>query len=755
MTSVASHAPPAVDEGNPPSGLALLRRLLAPTPGRFGNTLRLVVLVLASVTISEVFRMPEAAVSAYIVLFVSKGEAASTIAGAAIAGMAILVALLITIVVFMVSLAEPALRIPLVALTTFVAMFLSRTSPLGPVFFAAGFIIAYGLTLGDEVFQLSLAPQFASNTASALAVPELAFIPPEEALLRFVLWLAAVVGMPICLVIAANLAAGRDPGLIWRASLAERFTAAADFCMGAAGAELALATLARQGTAGLAKLAHLAGVLHRDPRRAANAAVLTREAGRLGLVLLAWARLPDAAGQQTYLAPFGQTCRDAARAVRDGGPPPALPALQAGTTPIGAARPLAVELRHILQAIAATLGGVPPITTTAHPAAPKAAPKAAPEAAGAARHLLAPDAFTNPAYARFAFNVTLAVMLCYIGESLANWPGIHTCIITCFFVSLDTVGETVHKSTLRITGCLIGGALGIATILLLMPAMTDLGDLLLVIGAVTWLSAWVATGSERISYAGWQIAIAFYLAVLQGYGPTLDMETARDRIAGILIGDVVVFVIFTTIWPVSVATAVRRDLAAALDQLAGLMNPAALQTPGPHGTAASAADAGAGFAQSIEQASELMVNDPYEPLHVRNPAAPGAITAGVLERVQALMVPVSVILTLGEDQAWNSVEGPARAAVLDYHRTMSEWLRRAADWVRTGTGAGDVIAALPKPPGASTLVTGSPEARTHGAERAAWYTVLHQDIRAILQDVAPPSFAERPSQPYEAEFAPS
>ena len=747
MTRVASHALPAVDEGNPPGGLALLRRLLAPTPGRFGDTLRLVVLVLASVTISEVFRMPEAALSAFIVMFVSKDEAASTIAGAAIAGIAVLMALLITVAVFMVSLGKPALRVPLVALMTFVAMFLARSSPLRPVFLAAGFIIAYGLTLGDEVLQLSLAPQFASNAADGPALPELAFIPPEEALLRFLLWLAAVVAMPICLVIAANLAAGRDPGLIWRTSLAERFTAAADFCAGATGAHNALATLARRGTAGLAKLAHLAGVLHRDPRRAANAAVLTREAGQLGLTLLAWARLPDAEAQQAYLAPFSQTCRDAARAVRDGGPPPALPALQADTTPIGAARPLAVELRHILQAITGTLGGTPTIPTTAKPAAPKAA--------GVARHLLAPDAFTNPVYARFAFKVTLAVMLCYIGESLANWPGIHTCIITCFFVSLDTVGETVHKATLRITGCLIGGALGIATILLLMPAMTDLGDLLLVIAAVTWLSGWVATGSERISYGGPQIALAFYLTVLQGYGPTLDMETARDRIVGILIGNVVVFVIFTTIWPVSVATAVRQGLATALDQLAGLMNPAALQTPVPPGTGASAADAGAGFAQCIEQANALLVNDPYEPLHIRDPAAPGAITAGVLARVQALMVPVSVILTLGDDKAWSNVDGPPRAAVLEYHQAMSAWLRRAADWVRSGTGAGDVIAALPRPPSAGTLAAGSPEARTHGAERAAWYAALHQDIGAILQDVAPPSLATRTRQPHESEFVPS
>jgi len=91
-----------------------------------------------------------------------------------------------------------------------------------------------------------------------------------------------------------------------------------------------------------------------------------------------------------------------------------------------------------------------------------------------------------------------------------------------------------------------------------MPRMTDLGDLFLLLAPVTLLAAWVGYGSERISYAGWQIGLAFYLVVLQGYGPTIDMYTARDRTIGILFGNIVVFAIFTTIWPVSVANLCAR-----------------------------------------------------------------------------------------------------------------------------------------------------------------------------------------------------
>ena len=70
---------------------------------------------------------------------------------AVVACVAVLFAVFATIVVFMASLSEPGLRVPLIALATFGALFFSRISPLGPAAFAAGFILAYGLTIGDQV----------------------------------------------------------------------------------------------------------------------------------------------------------------------------------------------------------------------------------------------------------------------------------------------------------------------------------------------------------------------------------------------------------------------------------------------------------------------------------------------------------------------------------------------------------------------------------------------------------------------------
>src|SRR5215472_5531872 len=254
--------PPDVDEGDARDLAAHLGRELRPTPGRLGDSVRIVIVVLSTVAIGETFRIPDIATSAYIVLFLSHREAVSTILTALISGISVVLAIFATIAVFMLSLSEPALRIPLMAIVTFTAMFLARATTLGPVFFAAGFIIAYGLTLGDEVLGLALQPATGGN-APQFELPEIAFVPPEEALVRFLLWLSLAIVVPVGLVIAANLLTGRDPAVLLRRALAERLAASAGFCAGEREAERALEAQALEGTAGLRKLRDLAGLLDR------------------------------------------------------------------------------------------------------------------------------------------------------------------------------------------------------------------------------------------------------------------------------------------------------------------------------------------------------------------------------------------------------------------------------------------------------------------------------------------------------------
>ena len=73
--------------------------------------------------------------------------------------------------------------------------------------------------------------------------------------------------------------------------------------------------------------------------------------------------------------------------------------------------------------------------------------------------------------------------------------------------------------------------------------------LIVLVAAVSAIAGWIATGSERISYAGFQIAFAFFLSMFQGYAPDTDLDKIRDRVVGILIGLAVTTVIFHYIWP--------------------------------------------------------------------------------------------------------------------------------------------------------------------------------------------------------------
>jgi multidrug resistance protein MdtO len=199
-----------------------------------------------------------------------------------------------------------------------------------------------------------------------------------------------------------------------------------------------------------------------------------------------------------------------------------------------------------------------------------------PDSAEAAEHrskptgLFKPDAFTNPAHVHFALKVTFAAMFCYLVYQGIDWSGIHTAFITCTFIALESTGATLHKGVLRMGGCIIGGALALLTIVFLMPHMVTIASLVVVVACASAIAGWVATGNEMISYAGLQIAFAFFYSVFQGYAPDTDLDNVRNRVVGILFGLIVTGLVFAYIWPEHTIDRFRDALRAALRQLARL-----------------------------------------------------------------------------------------------------------------------------------------------------------------------------------------
>src|SRR5467141_531987 len=187
------------------------------------------------------------------------------------------------------------------------------------------------------------------------------------------------------------------------------------------------------------------------------------------------------------------------------------------------------------------------------------------------KSLFVPDAFTNPAHVHFALKVTFAAMFCYIVYEAIDWSGIHTALITCTFIALESTEATLYKGTLRIVGCVIGGVFALVSIVFLMPHMETIASLVVLVACAAAIAGWVATGSERISYAGLQIAFAFFYSVFQGYAPDTDLDNVRNRVIGILFGLIVTGLVFRYIWPEHTIDRLRAALRQALQQLARLL----------------------------------------------------------------------------------------------------------------------------------------------------------------------------------------
>jgi len=123
---------------------------------------------------------------------------------------------------------------------------------------------------------------------------------------------------------------------------------------------------------------------------------------------------------------------------------------------------------------------------------------------------------------------------------------------------------------LRLVGAIIGGLIGLGTILWVMPNIDSLAPFLVVVAICTGLAAWIAVGSARTSYAGIQMGMAFALCVLNDPKPTTDLEPARDRVLGVLLGIGVWAFVSGLTGSVLAGAAMRRSLAATLRSLAGM-----------------------------------------------------------------------------------------------------------------------------------------------------------------------------------------
>ncbi|SCW39441.1 FUSC family protein [Ancylobacter rudongensis] len=585
---------------------------LQPAPGRFAMTWRIALLCALVCGTAMLYKVPESAISCYLIIFLMRPNGAENVGQAL--GLIVLISLIVLLIAPIIQLTaeQPLLRIAVIAASSFAFLYLSSASQLGEIGAIIALVIAFVLTLVDQV-------------------------PAGEIVTRGLLYAWQMAVMPMVMLAIFSMVLGTSPHRLLRETLVERLEAAALALSGRG--RHALHAALEEGLEASGKQVQLARLFHTAPSR--EISWISGAAATTYRLMLAVAALP--AGLTDSVS--AQRCRAMAATLRRGGQP--MPDSAAGT-----AEGAPGAIRQALADLEKDNGG---------------------SALGAAKPpFLAPDAFTNTDHQRYALKTTAAAISCYLIYSLIDWQGIHTAMVTCYVAALGTTGETVHKLALRITGCLIGAMLGLGSILYIIPHLQSVGGLMALVFSGVLVAAWVASGSERISYGGVQIGLAFLLTILDGFGPSTDMDSARDRVVGILLGNLVVYLVFTQIWPKSAVADVRERLAKALAALARLATlDRAVRAQAVHDAALVETE--------LARAREALALLAFEPRHQRPPEGHVRRLRRLVEEAGAVLPPLMFAESVPAETARRLAEAAAQVDRRDEGRSQPDAIPMPGD----------------------------------------------------------------------------
>ena len=572
--------------------------LLRPFPGRLEFSVRLALACALTTLVVEIYQTPDPALTAYVAFFVMKRDRMESVI------ISIVLAILISVLVGMLVLVatavidQPLWRMISISVVSFGLLFLTSASKLRPLGAIIALIIGYALDLLSDA-----------------QVGELAT--------RGYLYAWLFVTTPAAVSIALNLLLGPPPRRLLEQALADRLALAASLIRNRDDkVREAFQETLSEGVTELKTWLKMAGIEKSSPHTDIAALSQATDSITTILLLVDFADRTQSETMPTLLrGRIADTLDEMAEILRAGGYPVDV-AIEYGEDnlpPVTAT--LLADMKEALRRF----------TERPLPELPVVEP--------AKTGFFLPDAFTNPDHVYYALKTTAAAMFCYVTYLLLDWPGIHTCFITCYIVSLGTTAETIEKLTLRILGALIGAAFGLAAIVFLLPHLTSIGSLLIVVFVASLVSAWVAAGSPRISYVGYQMVFAFFLCVIQGPSPAFDLTIARDRIIGIMLGNLVAYLIFTNIWPVTVTRRIDPGLVSLLRRLVDLTN--ATSRSRRNGLATDAAGTMGAVSQDVELAA-------YESTGSGSPQFPLTARARAIHHIRALMGP---LLLLSNEQS--------------------------------------------------------------------------------------------------------
>ncbi|MFP3553071.1 FUSC family protein [Paraburkholderia sp. SIMBA_049] len=517
-----------------------LTRELAPFPGRLNVMLRCMLTSAIVIVASMALEVPELPLSLLVVFYVTQANVVVTRLVGIMFMLGSTLAIGLSILLLKFTFDYPLLRIVVASVVFFCSVYLLRVLKIGVVFFIVAIVVIYVQSFVDQTDQADL-------------------------LIRAVLWVWVAVNYPIALALVVNtLLLPAEPQLQLRAEI-HRQLAALDIRLMQLidnTPNVAPITLAavQQGALTLQKLLRFTTMrdAHFREHQAAQLACIAT----VSRLYRGASELPD-----TWPAPS-----PARRAM--------LSELRANVRALDEAVMSGEPYRHVSTATpeehnaADTIPAAGELQRALHAYADLAARGAETGKPAAAEPMVAPDAWTNPAYLRFSLKTLLAVLACYVFYNAVDWQGIHTIMLTCVIVALPSLGASTQRALLRLTGAAIGSALALFMVVFVIPHLDDIAGLLLITLPVAALGAWISAGSERIGYAGIQVIFTFSLAVLGQFGPTTNLTEIRDRMVGILLGVGVATFVQMSFWREGEGDALRQRLATMLRAIA-----AQLRTP--------------------------------------------------------------------------------------------------------------------------------------------------------------------------------
>lgn len=515
-----------------------LKHELAPYPGRAVTVARMVLAATLAMIICNTFRIPYAFLAAIFALLISRESRRATISSAGT-----LLAVAATAVLYILASIQFVISVPTLH-------FLWNIGSLFLAFYILAILTNYGASLGFALLISVCITIWDRHLSGETNV--------EDTLYLFLVVLIAVVVTSTVELVFKRVRPGDDIVLPIADRLSAIHSVLICYSEGRPVDEPTQEKIARLGMLGTSRLRHDLGWSNYSPNYRAQMSGVVALVGRLVDITTALTQLnvEPSSFDQGHL----RSLADAVANIRGDLMSRRIPgSIRVNTENEPHRLPLLHEMEDTIALIPQSFAGYQSIDE--YQASPEEMPRS---------RLVAADAFVNPEHLRFALKGGLAVSACYFIYNAIDWTGMAvTVMLTCFSTALSTIGASRQKQALRFAGFIVGGLLiGMTSQVFVLPHLDSITAFTIFFILVTAPAAWFMTSSPRLSFFGLQLAVVFFVINLQKFSRETSLTVARDRVAGVCLGLLMMWLIFDQLWRSTASVEMRKGFISLLRLLA-------------------------------------------------------------------------------------------------------------------------------------------------------------------------------------------